>query len=66
MVLQTNIGPPIRCDCRFEIIHASDILDDGVTGTIPNIHAKREVGLHLHGALPTVWLAGRMLPQMRT
>jgi hypothetical protein len=55
MVLQTNIGPPIRCDCRFEIINASDMLDDVVTGTIPNIHAKREV-----------WLAGRMLPQMRT
>jgi hypothetical protein len=30
-------GSPISCDCRFEIIHASDVLDDIVTGTIPNI-----------------------------
>jgi hypothetical protein len=42
------------------------VLDDVVTRTIPNIHAKREVGLRLHGAPPTVWLAGRMLPQVRT
>jgi hypothetical protein len=42
--------PPNKCDCCFEIIHASDVLDDVVTGTIPNIHAKREVGLRLHVA----------------
>jgi hypothetical protein len=45
-------GSPISGDCRFEIIHASDVLDDIVTGTIPNIHAEREVGLCLHGAAP--------------
>jgi hypothetical protein len=27
-------GRPIRCDRRFEIIDASDVLDDVVTGTM--------------------------------
>jgi hypothetical protein len=45
-------GRPVGCDRRFEIIDASDVLDDVVTGAIPNIHAKREVGLRLHGASP--------------
>ena len=41
---------PIGCDGRFEIIDASDVLDDVVTGIIPDINAEREVGLRLHGA----------------
>ena len=49
-------GSPISCDCRFEIIHASDVLDDIVTDTIPNVDAKREVSLRLHGAPREHWL----------
>ena len=45
-------GRPIGRDRRFEIINAGDVLDDVVTGTIPNIDAEREVGLRLHGAVP--------------
>jgi hypothetical protein len=45
-------GGPIGCDRRFEIINTSDVFDDVVTGTIPNIDAEREVGLRLHGAAP--------------
>ena len=59
-------GRPISCDGRFEIIHASDVLDDIVTGAIPNIDAECEVGLRLHGAPPRVMAARRMLPQVRT
>jgi hypothetical protein len=44
-------GRPLGCNRRFEIIDASDLLDDVVTGTIPD--AEREVGLRLHGAAPT-------------
>ena len=40
-------GPPISCDCRFD---ASDMFDDVVTRTIPNIDAECEVGLRLHVA----------------
>jgi hypothetical protein len=31
------------CAVRFRIIDASDVLDDVLTGTIPNIDAEREV-----------------------
>jgi hypothetical protein len=58
-------GRPIGCDRRFEIIDASDLLDDVVTGTIPNIDAKREVGLRLHRPHREV-IACRILPQVRT
>jgi hypothetical protein len=43
--LESSDGTPISCDRRFEIIDASDVLDDVVTGTIPSIDAERETGL---------------------
>jgi hypothetical protein len=56
---------PIGCDRRFEIIDASDVLDDVVTGTIPNIDAKREVGLRLHGRPPGKRNGGMVPPTAR-
>jgi hypothetical protein len=40
---------PIGCDRRFEIIDPGDVLDEVVTGTVPNIDPEGEVGLRFHG-----------------
>jgi hypothetical protein len=49
-------GRPIRCHCGLEVVDASDVLDDIVTGTIPNVDAETEIGLRLHGGRPTLRL----------
>jgi hypothetical protein len=45
-------GAPIGRDRRLEIIDSSDVLNDAVTGIIPDIDAESEVGLRLHGVAP--------------
>src|SRR5689334_18666701 len=56
-------GSPIRCDCRFQIIDAGDVLDDVVTSSIPNIDAEREVGLRLHRVAPPNRFQGGCYPR---
>jgi hypothetical protein len=46
---------PIGCDRRFEIIDASNVLDDAVTGTIPNIDAERDPLDQLDNERNRIW-----------
>jgi len=43
---------PYSGNRRLEIIDTGDVLDDVVAGLVPDIDAKSELGLGLHGAAP--------------
>jgi hypothetical protein len=49
----TRHGRPVSRFHHREVIHASNVLDDGVASLVPDVHAKGEVGLGLHGQVPT-------------
>jgi hypothetical protein len=57
----------LRCRlCPFEVVHASDVLDDAVAGVVPDVHAEGEVGLGFHGQvrLDSSWPAAIYSPML--
>jgi bifunctional non-homologous end joining protein LigD len=56
----TGHGCPVGRFSYFEVIHASNVLDDAGAGLVPDVHTEGEVRLGLHGQarLDSPWPAG--------
>jgi hypothetical protein len=63
----TRHGCPVGRLGNFEIINASDVLNDAVAYVIPDVHTEGEVRLGLHGQvrLDSSWPVGIYTPCCR-